>query len=80
MNRPMMRRVELLRRHEDFAYQVAYFLLLKEESAVAAARQALLAFAADESFFSLPPAERENHLKRQVMKEALAVQRHYYAK
>ncbi|CAM3639947.1 hypothetical protein COLU111180_00695 [Cohnella lubricantis] len=68
-----MTRIDLLRSHEAYAYQVAYYLLRKEEPAAAAAQEALLAVAADRGFFSLPPSMRESWIKRQVMKEALAV-------
>lgn len=67
-------RIELLRSHEAYAYQVAYYLLRKEEPAVAAVKQALLAVAADRAFISMPPSMRESRIRRQVMKEALDVQ------
>lgn len=68
-----MKRIEWLRDREMYVYQAAFYLLNEERQALEAAQQALLAAAADESFFALPLPDREMRLRRLVIREALAV-------
>ncbi|MDF2926997.1 MAG: hypothetical protein K0R57_5911 [Paenibacillaceae bacterium] len=59
---------QLLRQHECLCFQAAYYLLGKEDEALAAAKLALLAIAREEGFMALPES-----LQRERVRHAAAV-------
>ncbi|WP_144023764.1 hypothetical protein MHI37_12105 [Paenibacillus sp. FSL H8-0548] len=71
MKQKLQKKAALLKQHEVYAYQAAYFLLENEALAEQAATQALLASFQEESFFSELPESQIIKIKQKVMKYAL---------
>ncbi|HTG69125.1 MAG TPA: hypothetical protein VL921_07665 [Candidatus Udaeobacter sp.] len=71
MKEELQRKASILKQHEVYAYQAAYYLLENEALAVKAVTQALLAIIQDEPFFLQPKPLQQKRIKQTVMKEAL---------
>lgn len=67
----LQRKAAILKQHEVYAYQAAYYLLENEALAAKAATQALMALLQDESFFQQPQPLQQKKMKQAVMKQAL---------
>ncbi|MEV5025220.1 hypothetical protein [Paenibacillus sp. LPE1-1-1.1] len=70
-NRELLRKAAVLRQHEAYAYQAAYYLLEDEALAARAASDTLAALLRDESFFSLYPELQKQQVKRMAIKHSL---------
>lgn len=64
---------DILKEHESYCYQIAYYLLEKEDSAVLAAKQALLELGRDRSFISESAEARRCRAKKVTMKHSLGI-------
>lgn len=71
MKEELQRKASILKQHEVYAYQAAYYLLENEALAAKAVTQALLAIIQDEPFFLQPKPLQQKRIKQTVMKEAL---------
>lgn len=69
-------KIALLRKYELYCYQVAYYLLEKEEDAVEATVSSLLQLSQDNDFFVSPENSQRVKAKVISMKAALAVKQH----
>ncbi|WP_169088903.1 hypothetical protein [Paenibacillus sp. PL91] len=67
----LQRKAAILKQHETYAYQAAYYLVEDEALAAEAATKALIAILQDESFFQLSEQLQHNRVKQAVMKQAL---------
>ncbi|WP_052487273.1 hypothetical protein [Gordoniibacillus kamchatkensis] len=63
----------ILKEYEGYCYQIAYYLLQRENSAADAAKKALLELARTPGFLTEPAAERRQRAKRAAIKHALTV-------
>jgi hypothetical protein len=66
---------EMLRGYEVYCYQVAYYLLGNESSALAASKAAMIHIALDEDFMELTDCERRDKVKRAVAIQSIQVKR-----
>ncbi|WP_155971379.1 hypothetical protein [Paenibacillus sp. Soil522] len=71
MKRELQRKASILKQHEVYAYQAAYYLLENEALAAKAVTQALMALIQDEPFFLQPKPLQQEKIKHTVMKQAL---------
>jgi hypothetical protein len=67
----LQRKAAILKKHEIYAYQAAYYLVEDDALAAEAATKALIAMLQDESFFQLSEQLQHNRVKQAVMKQAL---------
>lgn len=68
----MMQRAAILRQHEHYAYQAAYYLLEDEDLASEAASVALADLLYDEAFFASEFKHRKQLMKRKVIQTSLS--------
>ncbi|MGO4545610.1 hypothetical protein AB4Z29_12485 [Paenibacillus sp. 2TAB23] len=68
----MMQRAAVLKQHEHYAYQVAYYLLEDEDLASQAASSALAELLYDEAFFTHECGHRMQLMKRKVIQTSLS--------
>ena len=68
----LQRKAAILKRHEVYAYQAAYYLLEDESLASEAAAKALMVLSQDDLFFAQPEPLQQKAAKLAVMKQALA--------
>ncbi|UUZ90338.1 hypothetical protein LJK87_30935 [Paenibacillus sp. P25] len=61
----------ILREYEDYAYQIAFYLLQDAAMARKAAEQASLQLFGDDSFFGMPVPRRPACVKAEAMRRAL---------
>jgi hypothetical protein len=64
-------KASILRQHEVYTYQVAYYLLEDEFLAAKAATETLAALIRDEAFFAKATVLQQKQLKQMVMKQSL---------
>ncbi|WP_053375334.1 hypothetical protein [Paenibacillus sp. FJAT-27812] len=69
--RELQQKANILKRHEIYAYQAAYYLLESEPLAAVTATKALIAIMQDESFFQLTEPLQQKRVKQAVMKQSL---------
>jgi len=65
------RRAAILRRYEDFCYQICYFLLQCEAKAWQAAKSSIERLFHDDRFYRLQDVEQREHIRRTAMHCAL---------
>jgi len=65
-------KASILRQHEVYAYQAAYYLLEDEYLAAKAAKETLAALMYDEAFFVKAALLQQKQLKQMVMKQSLS--------
>lgn len=70
-NRQLLWKASILRQHETYAYQAAYYLLEDECLAAKAATQTLADLIHDELFFNKTTELQHKQLKLNVMKQSL---------
>lgn len=63
----------ILKEHEGYCYQVAYFLLQQEDVAVLATERALLELGRSRCFLSESAEERRHRAKRVAAKHSLRI-------
>lgn len=71
MKQELQRKASILKQHEVYAYQAAYYLLEDEALAAKAVTQALMALIQDGPFFLQPKPLQQKRIKQTVMKQAL---------
>ncbi|TDF91848.1 hypothetical protein [Paenibacillus piri] len=68
-------KVKLLRRYEDYCYQIAYYLLNDGQQARQAAEQALLALYKQEEWYEMAHAAQKAKVKRLALHKALELRK-----
>ncbi|WP_138752089.1 hypothetical protein [Paenibacillus sinopodophylli] len=68
----LIQRAEILKQHEDYAYQTAYYLLEDEALAARAATDALAEMMFEAVFFSQEQVLRQQLMKRKVIRKSLS--------
>lgn len=71
-------KIKVLRKYEFFCYQVAYYLLEKEEDAIQATVNSLLQLSQDNDFFVSPENSQRMKAKIISMKAALSVKQYQH--
>ncbi|AEI42088.1 hypothetical protein [Paenibacillus mucilaginosus] len=64
-------KTEVLKRYEGYAYQVVFYLLQREEDALAAAQEVLLELYGCDEFYRAAPEEQQKRVKAAAMRHAL---------
>jgi len=70
-------KVETLKRFETYCYQIAFYILQNEKSAIEATKSALIELSMDDEFFTKPLTIQQQMLKRISMKKSIAVKQNY---
>ncbi|CAM4467065.1 uncharacterized protein (DUF924 family) [Paenibacillus endophyticus] len=68
----IMQRAAILKQHEHYAYQAAYYLLEDEDLASQAASCALAELLNDEAFFTHGCEHRKQLMKRKIIQTSLS--------
>ncbi|CAG7648997.1 hypothetical protein ACFQI7_27145 [Paenibacillus allorhizosphaerae] len=66
-------KADMLKEHEVYCYQVAYYLLQNEDGARLAAERTLLALYPRCDFYTLPEKERKAAVKAEAVRQSLKV-------
>lgn len=67
-------KIEILRKHEIYCYQICYYFIQNEQLSTEAACQALLSLAQDSEFFVLPYKKQEKKVKFAAVHSSLIIQ------
>ncbi|HJV46918.1 MAG TPA: hypothetical protein VJ824_14465 [Bacillota bacterium] len=64
-------KIEILKKYEIYCYQVTFFLLKKEKTAIEAATYSLFELSQDEEFFLLDDLSQKRRVKSLAMKNSV---------
>ncbi|WJH34859.1 hypothetical protein MJA45_21050 [Paenibacillus aurantius] len=79
MSPRLQNKAAVLRKFEGYCYQIAYYVLEKEQEAVQAARETLLELGTDDSFFEQEEPEQQRRVRVLTMKQSLAARKTAYS-
>ena len=69
----LLRKVDILRQHERYGYQIAYYLLGCEDLAILAATQAFLEIMEDHDFFQQNQPSQKHRLKQVIITHSMRI-------
>lgn len=66
-------KIEILKKHETYGYQIAFYLLQNEDLAIEAMKMALIELSMDDAFFRKSLTVQQQIMKRTSMNKSIEV-------
>lgn len=66
-------KIECLREHEIYVYQIAFYILQNEELAIEATKKALLEISKNDHFYRTPQPDQRGMIRKLIIRKSIAL-------